>query len=407
LIENAQSRPIRVLQALTTAELGGTERMVLRLLEHTDRARVECDLSVLDGDGPVLAHARELGVRTIDLTGSGGPMGAGRRFRRLLVEGRYDVVHFYGFRMSLIGRAAARLIGPRPRVIHGIRGVHVTESADISTPKTRAAIAIERLFSGLIDLYVANSSDAVHYLRSHGVRGRFVVIYSGIEPSEFDPEHRRFDADDARGAAGLTRAAEVITVARFRPGKRHEDLIAAIRQLRARGVRVLCTMVGDGPTRTSVESLVREWSLHDEVRFAGECAPHQIPALLARADVFVLPSLREGLPGSVMEAMATGLPVVATDVPGTRELVVDGVTGYLVAPKDPTALADRLQQLLDDESTRRAMGREGRRRVLTVFSMSQMIERHEELYEALASKAPWPAWAAAALQPIGASATSR
>src|SRR4029077_4711403 len=129
------------------------------------------------------------------------------------------------------------------------------------------------------------------------------------------------------------------------------------------------------------------------------------PALLAHADVFVLPSLREGLPGSVMEAMANGLPVVATEVPGTRELVVDGVTGYLVAPRDPVALADRLQPLLENKSARLAMGRQGRRRVLTEFSMEQMIARHEELYESLARNTPWPAWATP--QPIGGSPQSR
>jgi len=375
------TRPVRVLQALTTAELGGTERMVLRLLGHIDRTRVQCHLSVLRGGGPVIEYADELSVPTFDLAGPGGHMGAWWRFRNLLLAERYDIIHLYGFRMSVIGRTTVPLVTPRPKVIHGIRGVHVTESEEISTWKTQVAIAIERLAAPLVDIYVANSHDAVRHLVSQGIRGSFLVIYNGIEVPQMQ-------ASKTTDSAAL----EVVCVATFRPRKRHLDLVAALRHLRDRGVPLRCTMVGDGPMRPNVAALVRECGLEDVVHFTGRCTPEQIQGLLERADAFVLPSLWEGLPGAVMEAMASGLPVVATDVPGTRELVIDGVTGYLVPPKDPTALAQGLQRLAQDATARAAMGQAGRLRITTEFSMATMITRHEELYEALAGTAPWPAW---------------
>jgi len=109
-----------------------------------------------------------------------------------------------------------------------------------------------------------------------------------------------------------------------------------------------------------------------------------VHSLQRSADVFVLPSLWEGMPVSVMEAMATGLPVVGTDVPGIRELVVDGDTGFLAPGRDPAALAERIERLARDASLRFRMGEAGRRRVMTEFALDTMVRRYEEAYLRLA-----------------------
>jgi glycosyltransferase involved in cell wall biosynthesis len=363
----------RILQALSVGEIGGTELMVLELVTRLDRSEFQCEVSVLDRPGPVSREMRARGVPVHELEGWAGPAGAFIRLLRLFRRQRYDIVHLYGFRVSLLGRLAARFVFPRPMVIHGIRGVHVTED-DLASWRTRVAVGVERQGRRLVDLYVTNSQGAVEFLASRGLpRAKFLVIPNGIDGDEWVPSGARPAPDEP----------EVICVANFRPIKRQADLIDALALLRDRGIRARARFVGDGPTRAQVEALTRARGLEGQVAFTGLRSPGEVRTLLQHADVFVLPSLWEGMPGAVMQAMATGLPVVATDVAGTNELVGEGVTGYLVPPKDPAALADRLQRLLADPGLRVRMGEAGRTRIRAEFSVEQMVLRHERAYRRL------------------------
>lgn len=365
-------RPIRVLQALTTGEFGGTELMVSRLVTRLARCGVQCEVSVLDGSGPVFERLERSGIRVHRLRSAGAPT-AFRRLLAILREGRFHILHLYGFRMSLLGRVAARFIRQRPVVIHGIRGLHVTEAEDVSGWRTRLAVAIERVAAPLVDLYVANSEGARAFLCGRGLpEEKFVTIPNGVDPDEWWSPAR----DDRRPGARPT----VVCVGNFRARKRQRDLIHAMVLLRSRGVRTACALVGDGPLRGELEALVRELELHDVVRFLGRLSPEELPTVLHQADVFVLPSLWEGMPGSVLEAMAAGRPVVGTDVPGIRDVVVDGVTGFLVPPQSPEALASRIERLLADPVLRERMGVMGRERVVAEFSLDRMVARHADVY---------------------------
>src|SRR5207244_136877 len=162
----------------------------------------------------------------------------------------------------------------------------------------------------------------------------------------------------------VTTTGLIACVANFRPVKRHPDLVLAIARLRERGVLTRCVMVGDGPTIEEVRALVTRLQIRDHITFTGALSEEDVQRVLDGADVFALPSLMEGLPTSVIEAMAVGLPVVGSDVPGIREIVVDGVTGFLVPAGNATALAARLEQLLSDTSLRQAMGEAGRARAM-------------------------------------------
>ena len=371
---DADTGPIRILHGLTTGGFGGTELMVLSLVELLDRGRFAVEVSLLDGWGPVATRLEAMGIPVHDLRASGGALQTFRRLRRLLAARRYHVLHLYGFRMSLLGRVAARVVRPRPVVIHGIRGLHVTEGEEVSSLWTRIAIAVERAAAPLVDAYVANSHGAVTFLGSRGIpKGKFIVIPNGVAVSRDDGPSSRRDRD----------IPEIICVANFRPIKRHVDLIDAVALLHGRGVRFRCLLVGDGMSRPRVETLARERHLTGVIEFLGSREPQDVQALLQRADVFVLPSLWEGMPVTVMEAMASGCPVVGTNVPGIRELVVDGVTGYLAPPKSPEALAGRLEQLLEDPVLRTRMGEAGRLRIIKEFSLEQMVRRHEEVYTSL------------------------
>lgn len=369
---------IRILQALSGGSIGGTELSVLTLLTSIDRRAFECEVSLLDGHGPLSQRFEEIGIRVHDLSTSGGWIMSFRRFAGLLRSGNFDLLHLYGFRVSLVGRLAARVVRRRPTVVHGIRGLHVTEGEEPSGFSTRLAIGIERLAGPLIDAYIANSIGAAEFLRNSGIAARkFIVIPNGIDATAWHPS-----------SALRTETPSIVCVANFRPIKRHQDLVEAVAALWARGVKAPCRLVGDGATRPGIEALVRDRELTEAVTFLGTIEPPRIEAVLQAADVFVLPSLWEGMPVGIMEAMAMALPVVGTDVPGIRELVEDGTTGFLVPPAAPSALAARLHQLLTDEPLRRRMGEEGRRRIVTEFGLDRMVKKYETEYARLSSGAP-------------------
>ena len=370
---------IRVLQALTKGEVGGTELMVLRLVCGVDHTRFACEISFLDGYGPMVGRFQAECVPVHDLHGPGGFLGAARRLVTLLKHGRFHIVHLYGFRMSLLGRVTARLVSPRPIIVHGIRGLHITEGEETDRLPTQLALAVERLGAPWVDSYIANSHGAVSFLTTYGIPAeKFTIIPNGI---------------DLEGWSGSDRPATmhvptIICVANFRPRKRHQDLLDSLDLLRQQGIQVRCQLVGDGVTRPAIAARVRQQQLNDIVEFMGSRTPHEVRQLLHAADVFVLPSLWEGMPGSVMEAMAAGLPVVGTNVPGTQELVVDGVTGYLVPAKNPRQLATQLRRLLADPSLRTQMGEAGRKRMQEHFSLTAMVRQHEEVYTRFVQERP-------------------
>jgi glycosyltransferase involved in cell wall biosynthesis len=250
--------------------------------------------------------------------------------------------------------------------------LHVTEGEEPDSLRTRAAIFLEAVGSGLVDLYVANSNAAVEFLTRGGVpRAKFVVIPNGIDSTLW-------------ASTGAHReASRIVCVANFRPIKRLPDVVDAVAVLKARGVHATCVFVGDGPLRSAVQARARSAGVDDRIEFMGQQPPEDVAALLDGAGVFVLASLWEGMPVSVMEAMSMGLPVVATDVPGIQELVVQGETGWLVPSRNPEQLADGLMSALANPEKARRMGQAGRVRVEKIFSLDRMIDRHAATYRSL------------------------
>ncbi|MFV2045173.1 MAG: glycosyltransferase family 4 protein, partial [Anaerolineales bacterium] len=231
----------------------------------------------------------------------------------------------------------------------------------------------ERKLSFLIDSYVANSKGAIRFLSSRGLPAeKLHWIPSGID-SEGWPVPQRSD-----------RSTSIIAcVARFVPVKRHIDLIQALGLLMQAGVPFRCVLVGEGPLLRGIQSKAEEVGLGEFITFPGRINPDAVRELLTKADLFVLPSAWEGLPSSVMEAMAAGLPVVGTDVNGINELVVDGETGLLVPPENPESLADALASMLKGPAMRQEMGAKGRKRIEARFDLRKTTLRIEQFYETI------------------------
>jgi glycosyltransferase involved in cell wall biosynthesis len=170
-------------------------------------------------------------------------------------------------------------------------------------------------------------------------------------------------------------------VGRLDPVKAQRDLLAALERLAPRHPSLRLEFVGDGPLRDALAAEARERGIADRVRFRGEVARPE--DAYAAFDVFALPSLNEGISNTILEAMASGLPVVATRVGGNPELVVEGATGTLVSPENPAELAAAIERYLDDPALRRAHAAAGRERAERDFSIRTMVRRYEDLYASL------------------------
>ena len=199
------------------------------------------------------------------------------------------------------------------------------------------------------------------------------VIHNGIEPGE-SPAPAPWGAVTPRA----------ITVARLDPVKDQQTLLRAARTVADRIPDVRIEIVGDGPERGALERLSRELQLQECLRFLGY--REDVPSLLRRPQIFILSSISEGISLGLLEAMAAGLPVVATDVGGNREVVVDEVTGLLVPPRSPAALADAVLSLLLDPGRARALGIAGRARLEREFDLGRTVSRYGSLYSELLAR---------------------
>jgi glycosyltransferase involved in cell wall biosynthesis len=206
-------------------------------------------------------------------------------------------------------------------------------------------------------------------------REKIRVIQNGLDPLPFERAQR----GRIRPALGIGQEETVLVcVANIRPAKGHEVLLDAAHLLKWESFSFSLWLVGDGDLRPAIEAKVRASDLNQHVRLLGRRA--DIPDILADADIFVLASHWEGMPGAIMEAMAAQLPVVATRVGGIPELVVEGETGLLVPPGDAAALATALKRLLTNPDLRRRMGQAGHQRITTHFRLEDKVREQEEVY---------------------------
>ncbi|HXS83453.1 MAG TPA: glycosyltransferase [Methylomirabilota bacterium] len=331
-------------------------------------------------DGAHVAGLRRAGipVHTVSLPRRLDPVRLATALAQLtayLVRERVDLVHTHCSVPGVIGRLAARLASV-PVVIHTVHGFYFHEPR--SRLGRRAALEVERWCGRLTDVLLTQNREELGLAHAYriGPGGRRRWIGNGIDVRRFVPARRW-----TRGGATIT------CVARFEPVKNHELLLEAAAALHRRGVRFRLRLVGEGPLRGALEARREELGLTRIVDFLGR--REDVERVLAATDIATLVSLREGIPRAAVEAMAAGLPVVATDVPGTREVVRHGETGLLVPADDAAALAEALEFLIGHPRARRSMGRRARARAIAEFDERTVIDALERTYrEALGARVP-------------------
>ncbi len=362
---------IRVLQLVEGMNWGGAETKLLELIDHMDRDRFETTVCSLGMGDRIRSRFDELGIAFVSFE---------RRSRMdpkliwdvssLIRKEKIDVVMTTLFYADVIGSLASA-VSPNKAVFSW---------ETISAPEW---LVWHRLWAYRFAIRFASKVISVSratgkwLVEKRGVpEEKVTVIPYGVNLERFrdgnNPELRR-----ELGISPETLVAGV--VARLHSQKGHRYLIEAARTIIPQVDDVKFVLVGDGELRNDLERSAEQAGIREHFVFLGFRS--DVAELLRTFDLFVLPSLYEGLPNVVLEAMATGLPVVATAVDGTVELVDDGVTGYLVEPRRPAALHEKITALLKDPELRSQFGRAGRARVEREYSLRSQVDNFQELYE--------------------------
>jgi glycosyltransferase involved in cell wall biosynthesis len=374
----SMARPYKVAFLITSMNRGGTESRLVDVLRCLDRSQFDPFLYVAKNQGELMS---EIGDQQVYIGSSGNIVKSLAVLWRVLRRERPDVVWcLQSSALSFAGRLFAWVLRT-PAVVLSIHGRYA-DRAIIDWPN--------RLVTRwTTDKVVILSKIYRTWLVREGVDDDLITVqYNGVDTLQFSPaadkrtyQQTLLSLDPVRPVIG--------TVGNLLPIKGHEILLKAARQVVERRPEALFVLVGDGTRRAELERLAQTLNLSEQVRFLGR--RRDVPDLMQAFDVFVLTSNSEGCPNVILEAMATGLPVVSTSVGGVPELVTDE-TGILVPPGDDAALADAIRQLLDDPARRQAMGQAGRRRAVEHFSLETMIRAREtlllELLEHQSAKKP-------------------
>lgn len=363
---------LNVLQLIPSLDRSGAEKQMVLLARGLPRERFRVEVAALTRLGPLEADLRASAI-PVTLIGKHlkvDPL-ALVRLVRFLRSKRFDVVQTWIFAANTYGRVAAHLAGVP---------IVVTAEMAVDLWKGRGQLAIDRRLATWTDRVVGNSQAVADFYRGAGVPDeRLTVIPSGIA----DEEPPDIDRAAVRAELGWPADAPLVLFAgRLAPQKGVEDLISALDLLQHVLPELRTLIVGEGPLRTQLEETARAFRLNGLVRFLGH--RNDVPRLLTAADLLVLPSLYEGLPNVVLEAMRYRKPVVATAAPGTTEVVEHNRTGLLVPVHDYPALAQSIRKVIQDPALARALGEGGRARVEAEFRASTMIDRFATLYEDLA-----------------------
>ncbi len=363
--------PIRVSFVIDRLSRAGTESQLLALIRHASRSRIEPTLVLLDGtdeeslslepeDCPVL----RLGTKKL-LSRSG--FAAARHLRTFWQRTRPDVVQAYFLDSSYLALPLAKLLGIRTTIrVQNNLGYWIT-------PRHRL---LNRVLRRLSDQTLTNSeSGRVAICQSERVaRNRVVAIENGVDLERFA---------GFAPPCGNPNAVRIGCVANLRPVKNIDGLLHAARIVCDRDPRVEFAIAGDGEQRAELERLRTALDLEKRVEFRGSIA--DVPGFLSTLDIAVVPSHSEGMSNALLEAMAAGRAVVATDVGANARLLADGTCGLLVPPGNPEMLATAIARLVVDPALARQLGAKAHSRVADGFSREAMCRRFEEFYLAVST----------------------
>lgn len=362
---------IHIHHVVLSLQPGGLENGVVNVVNGLDPASFRSSVCCLKEGGAFAARLADQDVPVEVMGWRGGndpklPFKLARVFRK----SRPDIVHTRNAEAFFYGFLAAKLAGVK-HIVHSEHGRTFDDNP--------LRFTVQKLFSRYIDTTVSVSAQLKADLTRHiGIGAEHIqVLYNGVDFSHFAPSATR---EATRREFGFSADDLIVgSVGRLVSVKNYPLLLRAVRSAGIDRLKVL--LVGDGPERGHLESLARELGLGEQVRFAGH--RNDVSSLLGTMDMFVLPSISEGMSNTLLEAMAVGIACIASDVGGNREIIGHGLGGLLFESGDEATLTEHLRRLAADCDERLAIADAGRNRVLGAFSMDAMIARYESMYRAL------------------------
>lgn len=375
---------VRITVVVGSLNRGGCEMHLYQVLPRLRGHEFDIDVFTLSEPGELAEQLRSKGVNVVApwIRSNGNPKGIVFRLARLLsvscqlwchfLSRRPDITHFYLPSAYYLGAPLA-LISPVKALVMSRRSLNLYQKKYVFAGK------YERCLHRFMAAILGNSQSVVDELIS--VEGanteKTHLIYNGID-------FERFSGNTKNALSGLSicdGSVVIAVVANIIPYKGHVDLLTACALL-PKAPRWCVLLIGrDDGIADELKMLARENGIGDRIHFLG--GRTDVPALLRASDFSVLPSHEEGFSNAIIEAMAAGIPVIATDVGGNKEAVVDGTTGFIVAPHAPQELASAMTVLLNDRTKCEKMGAAGRKRVLKKFSLEVCVERYKNLYRSL------------------------
>ena len=369
---------LKVLHIIGGGEFGGAERHILNLARTVDPRAVEITVCCLFS-APFAGIATGAGIRAFAV-----PMrhrfdfGVVKKLAEKIREGGFGLIHTHGVRANLLGRLAARQVGQKKV----ITTVHSLLERDY--PGFFSSLAnglVERSTRSLTDHFITVSQGLKDKLVAGDVPAdKITVIYNGIVPEEFSPPVEPGAALQEMGFAPHTPVVGI--VARLHEVKGHRYFLEAAREVLTARPDTRFVVVGDGPCRSALQEMACRLEIAGQVTFTGFVK--DVRPLMSGLTLLVVSSLWEGFGLTAVEAMALGVPVVATEVGGLPEVVLHGETGMLVPPANTPALAKGILWMLDHPEATMEMAEKGRKSVLERFSAPVMARRTEELYRRVA-----------------------
>jgi len=360
---SGHNRLLKIIHIDPEKNWGGGEAQVFGLLTYL-AAKGHQNVLLGHPEGRLYEAVRKLDIKTRPLIvrNDFDPLAA-LRLGRIIRDERSDLIHLHTKRAHALALWLRRR-ERTPRIV-------VTRRMDYPVAK---GWYTGQLYNSKVDGVIAISRSIASILSAAGVDSKKItLIHSGVDAGRFEPV--------AVSAKTASDSAVVGMAAIMEERKGHRYLLEAARLLKDRGRRIRYLLAGNGSLKPELEARVATLGLKDDVRFPGFVS--DISKFLETIDLFVMPSLFEGLGVAVLEAMAAGKPVVATNVGGLAESVVDSVTGFLVPPQDPRPLADAMEKLVSERSLACAMGARGAERVREHFTLEKMAEKNEAYYYTL------------------------
>ncbi len=383
---------IKVLHIITRLIVGGAQETAMliadylaRMPDYTGQYHVDMISGPQTGpEGSLIEEVRQRGTPlTIlpELRREISPINdlrAVQKLRRMMQDGGYQIVHTHSSKAGVLGRWAAHLAGV-PIIVHTVHGWSFHDR--MSPVKRQMYVSLEKFAARFSQVMIVVSPKDIEKGLDQGIGRRedYHVIRSGVELDRFGKP--KISPEEMRQQLNIPSDALVVgSVTRLSLQKAPLDLVASFAHIHQQRPGAWFIIVGDGTLRPDVELALQAAGIADRVILTG--LRRDVPELMAVFDVFVLSSLWEGLPRVLPQAMATGLPIVATQADGSAEAVTDGENGFLVERGQPEALADKVLVFLADEGLRKRMGENGRSRA-PQFGAKKMVQNIDQLYQSL------------------------